>query len=247
VRQRKLGKLAVRHDPRTLKLGNYLGAIPELPAAMDWFSGIKDWGMMGNDKIGLCTCAALGHMLQAESAALGSEYTVPDATVIAAYSAITGYDPETGANDNGAVELDVLNWFRQNGFGGKSLLAYAAVNPLNHDHSKLTIWQFCGAYIGLALPVSAQEQLDDGRPWDVVRGPNGIAGSWGGHAVPVIGYDDKYVTCVTWGQLQKMTWAFWDKYCEEAYALLTSDWSKFGACDYFQVSDLQKALAEITN
>src|SRR3954471_22504995 len=122
----KLGKHPARRDPRTLKLAQFLSeTAPAAPDAMDWFSGITDWGNMRNDELGCCTCSALGHALQAWSAATGSKYTVPDETVVSAYSAIAGYDPQTGANDDGAVEIDVLNWFRKNGFGGKQLLAYA--------------------------------------------------------------------------------------------------------------------------
>jgi hypothetical protein len=29
---------------------------------------------------------------------------------------------------------------------------------------------------------------------------------------------------VTWGALQKMTWSFWEAYCEEAYAILSKDY-----------------------
>ena len=47
----------------------------------------------------------------------------------------------------------------------------------------------------------------------------------GGHCVTVVGYTDAYLTVCTWGKsTQKMTYAFWNKYVEEAWALVSQDW-----------------------
>ena len=59
--------------------------------------------------------------------------------------------------------------------------------------------------------------------WDVVQGEDGEAGSWGGHAINIIGYDIDGLTCVTWGATKRMTWAFWAAYVDEAYAIISSD------------------------
>ncbi len=62
----KLGKLAARRDPRTLRLARYLApALPPPPAQVDYTCGVKDWGMMLNDRLGCCTIAAVGHAVQA--------------------------------------------------------------------------------------------------------------------------------------------------------------------------------------
>jgi len=61
----KLGKKPARHDPRTLQMANYL-ALPAFPASRDWTNKAKPaWGMMLNDQLGDCTCAAIGHIIQA--------------------------------------------------------------------------------------------------------------------------------------------------------------------------------------
>ena len=44
-----------------------------------------------------------------------------------------------------------------------------------------------------------------------------------GHYVPIIGYDANYLYVVTWGQIQKMTWAFYDKYNDEAWVMLSQE------------------------
>ncbi|MGA7908148.1 MAG: hypothetical protein WCA16_12140, partial [Candidatus Sulfotelmatobacter sp.] len=155
----KLGKQAVRHDPRTLLLASYTTpALPAPPATLDLTMKIKGpWGMMDNDQIGDCTCAAAGHLLMEWTAnAKVKMFTPSDQQIVAAYSAITGYNPQTGANDNGAVELDVLNYWRQQGIAGHKIQAFVATEPANHTHIMDAAWIFGGCYIGLLLPKTAQ-------------------------------------------------------------------------------------------
>ena len=222
----KLGKRPARHDPRTLLLADYLvpADLPVPPPRQDWGSHIAQWGMMANDRVGDCTCSAAGHLIMDWTSNAKAKTAQPtDAQVLAAYSAITGYDPRTGANDNGAVELDVLNYWRQKGVGGHKIGAYAALEPKNHDHVRQALYLFGGLYLGVALPVSAQRQ----KVWCVPPGGavgEGAPGSWGGHAVPVIAYDPLGLTVVTWGALKRLTWGFFDAYCDESYACLAPDW-----------------------
>jgi hypothetical protein len=181
--------------------------------------------MMVNDRIGDCTCAAAGHMIQSWSAnAAGAEGEIvpTDDQVVAAYSAISGYDPQTGANDNGAAELDVLNFWRQTGIAGNQLTAFAAVDWTNVDQVRQAIHLFGGLYLGLNMPRSAEDQTDSGEPWEV--GPRLFNPIVGGHAVPAVAYSPQYLTVITWGQKQLMSWDFLGRYCEEAYALVDPAW-----------------------
>ena len=60
----KLGKQVARHDPRTLLLASYISAgLPTPPPSFDLSGKVKAWGMMDNDQIGDCTCAAAGHLI----------------------------------------------------------------------------------------------------------------------------------------------------------------------------------------
>lgn len=228
-RKLKLGKLTARHDPRALLLASYVTpALPAPPATCDVSDKITSWGMMQNDQVGDCTCAAAGHLLMEWTANAGKKmFTPTDKQIIAAYSAITGYNPTTGANDNGANEVDVLNYWRQTGIAGHKIGAFVSLEPSNHTHVMDGVYIFEGCYIGLSLPTSAQAQVQNHQPWSVPPGGttgDGKPGSWGGHAVPVVAYDSRGVTCVTWGALQSMTWSFWEAYCEEAYAILSNDY-----------------------
>jgi hypothetical protein len=240
----KLGKLAPKHDPRTLHLANYLntGKLPPIPAQKDWSGKVRSWGMMCNDNLGCCTISGAGHLIEEWSANASTEIIPSDIDIISAYSAVSGYDPATGANDDGAVEIDVLNYWRKTGIAGRKIWAYAACEPRNHAHVKACVYLFGGCYIGLALPLSARNQ----RIWSVTSGPDSRPNSWGGHAVNVIAFDAHYLTVVTWGQLMKMSWSFADHYMDEAYAILSQDFINGGkAPNAIDWASLQQDLSKI--
>ena len=249
----KLGKGTARHDPRTLLMAAYITpALPTPPARFDLTTKVKSsWGMMENDQIGDCTCAAAGHLIMEWTANAGKKMIVPtNKQIVAAYSAVTGYNPKTGANDNGAVELDVLNFWRQSGIAGHKIGAYVALEPSNHNHIMDAVYMFEGCYIGVQLPISAQAQTQNHQPWSVPPGGttgDGKPGSWGGHAIPVLAYDSRGVTVVTWGALQTMTWTFWEAYCDEAYAILSNDYldDKQQAPQGFSMAELQTDLSDL--
>lgn len=230
----RLGKRAPRIDSRTLMLAKYMKDLPPPPESVDYTKGLTSFGMMMNDSLGDCTIAGCGHAIQIWTANQGSESTVADSDVLAAYEAWDGYNPADPSTDQGGVEIDVLNDWRQNGLAGHKLLAYADPDPGNQVHVKQAIELFGGVYIGLQLPLTAQNQ----DVWDVVSesffgklksliipeySPSD-PGSWGGHCVFVPQYDANGLTCITWGALKRMTWAFWAKYCDESHALLSPEW-----------------------
>ena len=219
----RLGKLPAKHDERTLQLANYItGALPPIPKSANWASKVKVWGQMLNDKLGDCTIAAVGHAVQTWTANASKEVTIPDAAILAAYEAISGYNPKNPNSDTGCYEADVLKFWQNKGIGGDMLGAYVDCEPKNKQHIQASIDIFGGVYIGLSLPISAQRQT----VWSVPPGGttgNGAPGSWGGHAVWVLEYDQTNLTCVTWGALKKMTWGFWTTYCDESHTLVSPD------------------------
>jgi hypothetical protein len=235
----KLGRGPVKRDARTFKLSDYLTKLPPPPASLTYAQVVPQWGMMANDRYGDCTCAALAHQIQLWCATAKRPFAPTDADVLHAYADVTGFDPATGENDNGAVELDVLNYARRTGLAGHTIEAYVAVNHANTSHVKSSVHLFEGCYIGLDLPIAAQTDAI----WKTGRGAAYAAGSWGGHAVNVVGYDAQHLTCVTWGATQRMTWGFFAKYCVEAYALLSMDMMSGGRCPAgFDVSALRNDL-----
>lgn len=241
----KLGRKAVKWDSRTLRLASYLGNLPPAPTSVDWSKGITDWGMMLNDQLGDCTVAGAAHAIQVWSANLGQVQTVNNQDVLAAYEAWDGYVVGQPDTDQGGIELDVLTKWKASGLAGHRLLAFASIAAIGGlVEVRQAIHLFGGAYIGLGLPATAQSQ----DVWDLV--PNGgddaRDGSWGGHCVYVVGYDPTGFTCITWGQLKKMTTRFWLNYCDEAYALLGADWiGAKGSPEGFNLEQLQTDLAQI--
>jgi hypothetical protein len=241
-----LGKLPARIDVRTLALARYLDrdVLPAPPPALDLAASVPDWPMYGNDRIGDCTTAAAGHMIEAwTAAAAGRAVEVSEQSVLAAFDAVKVVDPETG--EEGAVELDVLNLWRTAGIGDHRIGAFARVAGSDHDLVCTAAYLFGGLFIGLQMPLSAQEQ----SVWDwegSLDGPD-APGSWGGHAVDIVGYDEAGLTAVTWGMLQRLTWSFWDRYCDEAYCILSTDFLSGGRTPAgFDLEALQRDLRLVT-
>ncbi|MBV9987662.1 MAG: hypothetical protein JO301_08280 [Chitinophagaceae bacterium] len=225
----KLGKRPPRLDDRTFQLSSYLNdeERPPMPHEWRWAEKIEPtkWGLMRNKRAENCTCAAAGHFIMAWTSSTGKMKRPRDKAVMQTYIALTGYDPVTDANDDGAYSIDVLKYWRKNDIDGHKILAFAAMDPKNHRQIKEAIYLFGGCFAGLALPLSAQKQA----VWDVPPGGatgRGELASWGGHAVLIIGYSKEGLLCVTWGKEKMLTWDFWDAYCEEAFAAFSEDFIK---------------------
>ncbi len=221
----KLGrKPPVRTRPR-LRLSPHIDTqVPPNPAMVDWLAAVRDWPMYLNDQLGDCTIAGVGHIIEALSTyGQGQTVEITDQQVLAAYEAVSGYDPATGQHDDGAVMQDVLNYWRKQGIGGHKILAFAEVDVSRRAEVDAAINVFGHVYLGFNFPAVAMRQFDQGLPWDVVPDDGGLDG---GHAVNAGRYSspDGNVTVVTWGQIQQMTDAFWDRYVDEAWVAITPEW-----------------------
>lgn len=246
----KLGKKEARIDPRTLRISNYIPSdLPDPPPVSNWAGAVPVWGMMLNDQMGCCTCASAAHMIQGWTANEGAYFRPTNAQVLEAYSKISGYDPATRLNDNGAVELEVLSFWRKEGIAGRKIMAYATLDADDLILCKQAIHLFGGIYIGLALPNSAKGQDMWDTLYDWKSDPLATPRSWGGHAVSIIGYNGVGPICVTWGECKQMTWDFYSKYCDEAYAILSEDWTGVDriAPNKLDLSSLQKDLLAVSH
>src|SRR5947209_19726232 len=95
----RLGKLPVRTDVRTLSLGRYVDGerLPTPPGTFDETSRVLDWPMYANDRVGDCTTAAAGHMIEAWTAAgRGQAVEVSEQSVLDAFEHVKLVDPATG-------------------------------------------------------------------------------------------------------------------------------------------------------
>jgi hypothetical protein len=217
----KLGKAPAKRDARNLPFRSVLKAgLVKLPSTYDFdlaHPGIPT-PMFANDDNGDCVIAGRAHQtLRFEDIEQGSVLMITDKDVLKEYYR------ETGGPDSGLVVLDSLSRWRHDGWkvGRKTyrIQAYAEVNRGSRDEIRRAIFSDVGVGLGLDLPLSAQDEIQAGQPWATTSGPGSRKGSWGGHYVYVPGYTPKGPVCVTWGRKQQMTWAWFEKYCDEAYAI----------------------------
>src|SRR5450631_1145108 len=127
----KLGKLAPKDNPRTLLFDNYVkvAPLPPEPTKAYWEYRLKvPWQMFKNDTVGDCTCAGPAHEILNRTIHKGSLVTPTDSQVIAMYSWLSGYDPMTGLNDNGAAITDALDYLRTTGLAGEKIDGWAQID-----------------------------------------------------------------------------------------------------------------------
>jgi len=223
----KLGKLPVKYDSRNIKLRNIfrIKLLPPLPNDFDVDSsigGLVDDRMFANDQWGDCVIAGRAHhTMRFEKYEQGVLINILDSEVLDEYWKEQG---DGSHPDNGLVMLDSLNRWRHDGWIAATkhydIYAYAEVGCKELNEVKYSIYLLYGAYAGLFLPLSAQSQIQNGQIWSVTSGPESLPGTWGGHCVYLVSYDDTGPTCMTWGKRQQMTWEFWMKYAEECYCIV---------------------------
>lgn len=221
----KLGKAPVKHDPRTLQFSNYVkpAVLPIPPAVFGHQNLVPDYGMCANDKYGCCVWAAAAHETKLWNAECKKVVDFTDAAVLSDYAAVTGFDPKTGAGDNGTNMLDALNYRRKVGVVDAhgvrhQIEAYVQLKTGDLLELEQAMYLFGLVEIGIKFPASAMHQFNTGQAWDVVKGSK----VEGGHDVPMVGKNGSYL-CVTWGKQQPMTAAFYKKYTDESYVLLTTE------------------------
>jgi len=154
--------------------------------------------------------------------------------VVGFYSAVSGYQKGQPETDTGIDMLSVMNAWRTAGLAGHKIHAYAAVDHTNLDEMRGAIWLAGALSVGIAMPLVAQQWITPGSIWDVPKGgPVGDAApwSWGGHAVPLFGYNANKGTwrAASWAGTYTLTDAFVQTYLEEAYIPWSpNDWCTDG-------------------
>jgi hypothetical protein len=212
--------------PRRLKATRLLASLPAPAASRDWIAAAAaqcggNFGMFLNDSRGCCTIAdGPAHDTQIWTANNGTMVTVADDVVLKAYETVDGYVDGDPSTDNGGIETEVLSAWQTGIAGFAKLDGWIPVDPRNLDHVRKAIERYGVLYIGVALPLTAQNQA----VWtvDIGGGANAEAGSWGGHAISLSAYDSTSFDCITWGARQKMSVDWLSAYADEAYAPLCS-------------------------
>ncbi len=242
----RFGKHPPKVDYRTLRFRNYLTpALAPPPASVDNLARVYAnlgtnnpttlFPMDGNDTLGDCTIAAVAH---AETLYRGlvSKRHIPSQSIV-----VKLYMHLTGGVDSGLNELDVLNYWRQHRVSGDEIIAFASIDPKNHVHVQQAMQIFGGVYLGFQVQQNCLQEFDSGQPW--TPGPL----TTDGHAVVAVGYDQQYVTVLTWGKTQQGTWDWWDECVDEAYAILPPEANQPGFAPGFNMAQLQADLSDVAN
>jgi hypothetical protein len=242
----RFGKHPPKTDYRTLRLGDYLTAqLAAPPASYDVLARVYDnlhksdptalFPMDGNDTLGDCTIAALGHAITVYRGLIGKTSVPPQQTLVKLYMHLTG------GVDSGLNELDVLNYWRQHGVSKEKILAFVSVGTKNQTHIKQAIQIFGGVYLGFQVQANCLQDFNNHVPW--TPGPL----TQDGHAVYAVGYDSTGLTVLTWGNTQKATWAWWDECVDEAYAILPQEAESAKFAQGFNFAQLRQDLNAVAN
>ncbi len=223
---KKLGKLPAR--PNAVKFGFStffdVTHLPVPPASFGHGALVEKWYGLGNDKWGCCVFAGAAHehmMWSMEGGESRARFTIAD--VLSDYGAVTGFDPNNPTTDQGTDMQVAASYRRLTGIrdatGARHKIdAYVSITTGSPTQLAVATY-FAGAVgVGLQFPYSAMEQFDHEKPWDVVPG----ARVSGGHYVPCVGkLDNGNFLVVSWGRIQQMTPAFYQKYNDESVAYLS--------------------------
>lgn len=255
----KLGKRPATPGAVKLKLNDYLNQekLPTPPQDFGHQGAVSDWGMLGNDNAGDCVWAGAAHEHMLFTTLGGCQADFNDQTVLKVYSDVTKYDPKQtmpgGYNptDQGTDVPVALKYRQQTGITDlhgnvHKIGAYVAIAPQDLTTIATAAYLFSAVAIGVMLPAYAMDQYFANEPWDI---PNHVTntGMDGGHYIPIIGRKNGNFVCITWGKEQQITPRFLYSYCDEAYAIFSTEYLKGGKSpEGFDNDQLLKDLQAVT-
>jgi hypothetical protein len=196
-----------------LKMSDYLvlSAVPPVPATFGHVHSPAPsggWGLLGNDKAGDCVLAGAAH--ETIVWAWATRRPIPRFT---APNVLKQYYALAGGADGGLDPIATAKWRCSNGLADADgdihkVKAFGAISGTAELEQATYLFGVCG--VGAALPDSAEQQFQNREPWsDLSSEPN----KKNGHYFVVVGKNSKgnYMV-VTWGRLQAMTPAYFDRY-----------------------------------
>lgn len=221
----KLGKRAPRPHPNTLRLSLFFkDDLPE-PARRvfrEYKTPPEAQKMYLNDKYSCCVFAALCNKIIHDTVHTGTIVIPTDEEMLAAYSAVTGFNAATGAHDDGAIMTEALEYMREVGIAGHKILAWAQIDHRNLKHRRLGVQMFGATLLGAQMPNSAMDQFDAGKSFSVSWKNIGMAG---GHAMMKPGYGAEGSNYVTWSKWDQKVGLSWENhYVDEEYVVISPDW-----------------------
>jgi len=231
-------KLPDRHAPM-LKLANYmdLAKLPAPPGSADYMEPampvLSD--VEANQNYGCCVESEEAHFIGVMTGNAGKLFAYTPAQTLAAYSAITGFNPSDPSTDRGTDPLAAANYFMNNQYAdGSKLVGYLQVNAANQQEVQFAINAFGNLKIWLALPDSFINPFpsSNGFVWkkDTPNPNQGhCIGSYAFNSPKIVGANSDGVQVATWGLIGTMPWDSFGALCVPSagggcLVRVTTDW-----------------------
>lgn len=252
-----LGKLPAQPGLVKIRLADFV-KLDDMPVPPDNFGHFREvktpWGMAKNDEFGDCVFAGGAHEHMLLSTVGGKPAKFSDASILKAYSDVTGFNPSKPETDRGTLVIPALDYRRTVGMKDTKgvvhkIEGHATIHTALGGYADLellsqAIYLFGVVGVGIELPAYAMDQFKAGKPWDVQTKNTRILG---GHYIPIVGMMLGKFVCVTWGKLQLITPRFLARYCDEAHAIFDTEFLKKGKSpEGVDLKGLQRALTELT-
>jgi hypothetical protein len=243
----KPGKQAPTYDHRDLRFGDFLpiSGLPNFPSPSGGYGYVfpvdGGWKMLGNGPCddgsinstwaafgGAGDCFWAGSAHEEMEMAHNAGRPIPQFTclnILEQYAAYCNYNLQTGANDQGTMVRDGLQWRATKGLldvngNAYKIGAYYSLEVGNHQQLWEALYLGENIGIGIQFPESAMTQFNNRKPWSVVAGTQ----IEGGHYVPLVGHPSQGMwTAITWGSRQMVTDAFLTTYLDEAWGYISPD------------------------
>jgi len=247
IQTRRFGELKLGKSPskgafahcKMADLMPYVQGVPNPPQSWGWGYdfGRYGWGMDGNgpaspssdippgwaayEGCGDCFWAMLAHKIREN--AKNARRPIPpisDLTVINQYAAYSGYNPQTGENDNGTDPAGAYQYLQQQPFYDDNNVTYPfeiVIDLTPGDVKELwsAIWIFESVGVGVQLQEAQEEQFNNMTSWTYVAGSPIV----GGHEVLVNGPDG----LISWGVRVPWDVSFIQELNDESQATLSLD------------------------
>jgi NAD(P)-dependent dehydrogenase (short-subunit alcohol dehydrogenase family) len=211
---RKLGLRPPTNAPALMLAEILSGSVPAHPAAADHFGKLQ-FALYGNDRYGDCGPTSVANLVRLVSAGLTGRMVAPsqgDVFDLYRRSGNPGFDPATGADDNGVVMQEMLDALLAGGIGGLRPVAFAKVDVTSDDELNAAVSIFGGLLWGVTLEVAQQQQTDQ---WAYQK-----TDVWGGHAVVNGAYSGVIDVVVSWAERIRTLASFRRFQLDEAWAVI---------------------------
>jgi hypothetical protein len=224
----KLGLKPVTEQPRIMLASYFTSDLPSVESLkfpLGHASAITP-EMFLNDQLGDCAIAGSIEEVRLVNALRGVTVDFTDATALANYEAITGYNPDDPSSDAGTDVHELYDYRKTTGIVDADgtyhkIVAYAGLTPGDWDQLLTALYLFDMVGIGIQVPSYAEPQFEAKQPWHVLHGFHAIEG---GHYIPVAGATSSSEAQVfTWGALQGVTQGFYEKFNTVAVVALTEE------------------------